>query len=159
MDFIVLSSNSRKLLYEIVNDDNPSAFLSKKFDGASINEKNEMRGILRELTDNGFLQIMWADDKPYYVTLNKSARDYEEQFADYQRKEKFERAESIIIGNNNTIKNSVIAGFVNENESKQPQSFYERHPVICSILVSLFTGIVLLFPFWKKIVDVIGRLF
>ena len=159
MDFIELPSNLRKLLFEIVSSDNPSAFLSRKMDGASAKERDELRGILHELTENGFLHIMWADDKPYHVMINNSARAYEEQLAEYQRKQKSERTESVIIGNNNTINNSFIAGSINVNESKQPKSFYEKHPVICGISISLVAGIVLLFPFWKKVVEFIRRLF
>ena len=159
MEFIVLPSNSRKLLSEIVSADNPAALLSEKIDSASANERDELYGIIRELTENGFLRILWADNKPYHVTINNSARTYEEQLADYQRSQKLDRAESVIIGNNNTINKSVIAGSVNVKEKKQKHNLYEEHPVICSIVISLVVGIVLMFSFWQKIVDIIEGLF
>ena len=62
----------------------------------------------------------------------------------------------IKIGNNNTIKNSNIAETINNNSpqnSNGKKIFYEKHPVICSFLISLGAGIVLLFHFWDNIIS------
>ncbi|MCI8365994.1 MAG: hypothetical protein HFJ66_00100 [Eggerthellaceae bacterium] len=40
-----------------------------------------------------------------------------------------------------------------------PPSFYERHPIACSLAISLSVGFILLFSFWKNIVDAIEGLF
>lgn len=61
----------------------------------------------------------------------------------------------IRIGNNNHIKNSNIAETIHScpNQSRNTKkNFYEKHPVICSFLISLIAGIVVLFSFWEKIV-------
>lgn len=61
----------------------------------------------------------------------------------------------INIGNNNTIKNSNIVETVNGTSSPNSnnvKSFYERHPVICSFLISLIAGVVVLFSFWNNII-------
>lgn len=159
MEFVLLPSNSRTLLFEIVSADDPAALLCEKYDNASARERDELRGILRELTENGFLRILWADNKPYYVTINNSARTYEEQLAEYKHSQKREQTGSVVIGNNNSINNSVIAESVNIREGKQNQNFYEKHPVICGFLISLVVGIVLLFSFWHKVIDCIEGLF
>ena len=45
---------------------------------------------------------------------------------------------SIRIGNGNTIKNSTIAEKIEGKEPEEKkESFYGRHPVLCSILISL----------------------
>jgi hypothetical protein len=60
---------------------------------------------------------------------------------------------SVNIGNGNKIRNSNIAEKIENHTdpvSNRKQTFFERHPVICSFLISLIAGIVLLFSFWGK---------
>ena len=60
----------------------------------------------------------------------------------------------IKIGDNNKIQNSTISEKIETSkENLEKKTFYERHPVICGFLISLFAGIVLLFPFWGKVVS------
>ena len=61
---------------------------------------------------------------------------------------------SINIGDNNKIKRLEI----NDDQSVK-KSFYEKHPVICGFLISLVAGIVLLFSFWDRIVNLIEGVF
>ena len=65
----------------------------------------------------------------------------------------------VIIGDNNKISNSIIAGNISSSETMKKKTFFERHPVICGLLISLSAGIVLLFSFWTKIIEFIERLF
>lgn len=71
---------------------------------------------------------------------------------------------SIKIGDKNKIKNSVIGhqfGSNNENirvpEAKK--TYAEKHPILISSLVSLIVGFILLFSFWKTIIDWLEGLF
>ena len=67
---------------------------------------------------------------------------------------------SIKIGNGKTIKNSTIAEKIEEKENEvTKRTFYGRHPVLCSILISLGVGFVLLFGFWKDIISFVEGLF
>lgn len=67
---------------------------------------------------------------------------------------------SIKIGNGNTIKNSTIAEKIEEKETEVTKgSFYIRHPVLCSILISFGVGFVLLFSYWKDIISFIEGVF
>lgn len=65
----------------------------------------------------------------------------------------------IQIGDNNKIKNTVIAdnGTVESNPIKK--KFYERHPVLISVIVSFTIGFILLFSFWHDIIAWIESLF
>lgn len=74
-----LSSNSARLLHEIVDVDNPAQVLCTLFEKATPKEDNELRGIIRELRQEGYIDVKWADGIPYFVTLNNSAKVYEEQ--------------------------------------------------------------------------------
>ena len=84
MDFKKLPSNSEKLLHKIVCADNPVQVLCNLFEKASPSEDDELRGIIRELRQEGYINVKWADNLPYFVTLNNSARVYEEQLAEYK---------------------------------------------------------------------------
>ena len=85
MNFIKLPSNSKKLLDDILQADNPTEMLSSRFDDISAKEDAELRGIIRELRESGYINVNWADNKPYLVTINNSARTYEEQLAEYEK--------------------------------------------------------------------------
>lgn len=84
MAFEKLPSNSERLLDELVQAENPVQVLCDYFDQASSREDDELRGILRELRELGFINVEWADNLPYIVTLNNSARTYKEQMAEFQ---------------------------------------------------------------------------
>lgn len=60
----------------------------------------------------------------------------------------------INIGDNNKIKNSCIAEKM-EIRSPVPEKkgFFEKHPVICSFLISLIAGVVVLFSFWEEVIS------
>lgn len=159
MDFQKLPSNSRVLLGEIVSAENSVALLNEKFDKASPQQDRELRGILRELKERGYLKIQWADNKPYRITINNSARTYEEQLIEYEKRQQAFVTQSITIGDNNKIKNSTIAGKINNFDKPKSNTFYDNHPIICGFLISLLAGIVLLLPFWGRIITFIEGLF
>lgn len=159
MEFQKLSLNSRALLSEIVSAENPIELLRDKFKKASPQQDRELRGILRELGERNYLKIQWADNKPHHITINNSARTYEEQLAEYEAKAHAFSSQSITIGNNNKINGSTIAGTMSTTGTDKKGGFYENHPVICSVLISLFVGIVLLFSFWGRIISFIEGLF
>lgn len=84
MDFIKLPSNAEEILFELVHSDNPVQLLCGYFEHASQHENDELREILRELRASGYLEIKWAGNLPYIVTLNNSARTYSERLAEYE---------------------------------------------------------------------------
>lgn len=158
MDFKKLSSNSKKLLDEILIADNPAEMLCEKFDKAKGQEDDELRAILRELRENGYINIHWADNKPYYVIINNSARTYDERLAEFEKQQTvYINDNSINIGDNNKIKSSQIAHHINKNTDEK--NFAEKHPIIVSLITGLITGIILLFSFWDRIINWIEGLF
>lgn len=84
MSFSKLPSNSKKLLDDILNTDNPSDFLYKLYKDSPTKEKDILCGIIRELKEKGFMDVKWADNVPYSVTIHNSARTYEEQLKEYE---------------------------------------------------------------------------
>lgn len=84
MSFTKLPANARQLLLELVQADNPTQMLCTRFDKSSQKESEALCGILRELREEGYINIDWAGNRPYRVVLNNSARTYEEQRAEYE---------------------------------------------------------------------------
>lgn len=84
--FEKLPSNSKKLLDDILQSDNPSEFLRKCYVDTPAKDKDVIRGIIRELIGKRFIEVKWADNAPYYVTIHNSAWTYEEQLKEYESK-------------------------------------------------------------------------
>ena len=167
MEFRKLPNNSRKLLAEIVQAENPTQFLCDCFNGASKKEADELRGILHELREFGYVSVEWADNKPYLVTLSNAGRTYEEQFAEYEAQNLVSKSvhyagpvtnNSVHIGNGNKIKHSNIAGSMQES-SNENRSFFERHPLLTGILGAVVAGVILMFSIWESIITWIEGIF
>ena len=84
MGFIKLPSNSEKILLELAHADNPTQALNAHYDSCSIQEKRVLDGIVRELKECGYINVKWADNMPWIVSLNNSARTYGDQLAEYE---------------------------------------------------------------------------
>lgn len=163
MELIKLSSNSKALMEEIIQADNPSEFLCQKFKGITQEEDTELRAMIRELREGGYINIKWADGIPYYVTANNAARTYSERLAEYE-KERQQMHTTIIdnsvkIGDGNTISDSTIASSIVKSDKSDKKSFFDRHPVVCGIFISVCAGVILLFSFWSQIIEFLEGLF
>ncbi|KXY86692.1 MULTISPECIES: hypothetical protein [Bacillus] len=71
---------------------------------------------------------------------------------------------SIRIGDKNKIKNSSIGHQYNnlsgeKKNSEEKKTFSAKYPLLASAVVSLLIGFLLLFNFWKDIVNWIENLF
>ena len=167
MGFHKLPSNSKALLDALVNADNPTHELCTRWDIAVGAEMDELKGIISELRKLGYINVKFADNKPYIVTLTNSARTYNERLAEHETTKEKQGAtyiidQSIRIGDHNKIKKSNIAGRMgNQTEDKASlkKKFFEEHPIFLNIIIGLITGFILLFSFWQNIVDWIEGLF
>lgn len=158
MYFEKISNNSRLILSEINASANPTQMLCQKFESYTSKEKDELRSILKELSNKNYIKIQWANNKPYHVIITNSGRSYEEQLLEHENELSKMNSVTINVGNNNKFKNSPIS--INNSE-KLPniKSFYEKHPWISGVLISLFAGIICMFSFWDKIIKLIETLF
>ncbi len=167
MEFEKLPSNSKALLDTLVSSDNPTQELCKHWDSAIGTEMDELKGVIRELSKLGYINVKFADNKPYIVTLTNSARTYNERLAEYEAERARQGAtyivdQSVRIGDNNNISNTNIVGGTGnqqENNTSSKKKFSEKHPIFISVIVGLITGVVLLFSFWQDIVNWIEGLF
>ena len=168
MLFNKLPSNTKRLLDEIISAENPTQYLSDRFDVATSTEDDELRCLLWELKEGGYITIMWAENKPYRVVINNAARTYNERLAEYEK----ERAatqnitynitdKSVTIGNGNKIKGSVIAGEIDNSSVNVPEkkTFFTERPVLSAIIAGVVVAFIMMFSFWEKIVEFIEGLF
>lgn len=58
----------------------------------------------------------------------------------------------INIGDGNKIKNSNIAERIENVDIEKNKRFYEKHPWVAGVLISVIAGIILLFTFWGNII-------
>lgn len=167
MAFQKLPSNSKALLDALVNADNPTQELCERWDSATGAEMDELKGIISELRQLGYLNVQYADNKPYRVSLTNSARTYNERLAEHEDERARQSAtyivdQSVRIGDHNKINNSNIAGRIQnqpDNNTSAKKKFSEKHPILLSVIVGLATGFILLFSFWQDIVNWIEGLF
>lgn len=83
--FQKLPSNSQKLLEDILAADDSAQMLRDRFEKCSKREDDELRGMIGELVEKGYIKVMWGDNVPYHVQVRNSARTYHEQLAEYER--------------------------------------------------------------------------
>ncbi len=58
---------------------------------------------------------------------------------------------SITIGDNNNIKDSIIAENCPEKVISDKKNYFQKHPIVCGIFIAVISGFILTFSFWEKI--------
>lgn len=161
MSFKKLPRNSKQLLDEIIAADNPADMLAKRFDGLTNSEDAELRSIIRELREEGFINVRWADNVPYFVTINNSARTYNERLQEYESEKRacVTIDQSVKIGDGNKICDSTIASLVQGGVASPKKTFWEKHPILTGVIGAVIAGAILMFSFWEKIVAFIEGVF
>lgn len=148
-----------QLLQDLQAADNPTDYLSSLFDSIDYKDDMRLRRFLQTLSNRGYINIpLWADNKPYYVELLEPDGVFEHQPAAININDDH----SIVIGDGVSISRSSI-GIHQDTKSIQREtrhkSLFEKHPVVCSLIISFIVGFVFLFSFWKDIVNAIEGLF
>lgn len=99
MEFNKLPSNSEKILLKIEQAENPTQALTNLYRECLGKKRQILDGIIQELVKKKYIKVSWADNLPYLVTVNNSARTYEEQLSEYkskQMKQEQQRIKNII---------------------------------------------------------------
>lgn len=160
MSFKQLPQNSKHLLDEIIVADNPADMLAKRFDGLTNSEDVELRSIIHELCEEGFIKVQWSSNVPYIVTINNSARTYNERLQEYESEKRASVTidRSVKIGDGNKICGSIIAS-QNQGTASPKKTFWGKHPILTGVIVAVIAGVILMFSFWEKIVVFIEEVF
>lgn len=68
MEISRLSIDAEKILNGIVQAENPTHFLCECFKNLSAKEDENLRSIIQELCQTGYIDVsMWASNEPYHV--------------------------------------------------------------------------------------------
>ena len=132
--FTKLPSNSEKLLNELVQAKNPTELLCEKVRAVTGKNEEELMGIIRELRKEDYIDVKWADDLPYIVILNNSARTYNEQLAEYERQLQVHQSKSPEKRNTNKER---VAEFIQRGERIGKE---EYHPACDGFPISYVAG-------------------
>ncbi len=127
-----LPNNIRLLLKDIVNSENPTEMICSRLENGSSREKNVLKGILRELINGGYIEILWADNKPHYIQINNSAITYEEQEEKYELMREVNNADKklkeydVFISHANSDKNDYVNHLVETIKKLGINIFYDK---------------------------------
>lgn len=123
MQFYILPENSKNMLDAILRTENPVQMLSNQFRDASSEEDGVLRGILRELIQAGYIQIHWADNIPWNVIVNNSARTYDERLNEFQERSNVKPVTAVSIGTINAQQGLVSIGDIHSSTISFDYSF------------------------------------
>ena len=84
MAFHKLPSNSKQLLDDLLQAENPSEMLCRRYDSLCRKAQDELHGVIRELCEEGYIDVFWADNLPCEVAILNPARTYHERLAEYE---------------------------------------------------------------------------
>ena len=125
--FTKLPSNSEKLLNELVQAKNPTELLCEKVRAVTGKNEEELMGIIRELRKEDYIDVKWADDLPYIVTLNNSARTYGEKLAEYEKQLQVHQSKSPEKRNTNKER---VAEFIQRGERIGKEEYHQPRTTI-----------------------------
>ena len=168
--FQKLPLNSEKLLDDILDASNPVDMLEKRFESCTSQEDNELRGMIGELEENGYLTVFWGSDVPIFIQIKNSARTYHEQLKYYEKDQMnvvnnynfnvqntsalrpiFDtiRQEAEKLENNEELLRQIDSA--RENIGKP--SFFQQYNSLISSAANHETFLVAIAPYLKKITD------
>ena len=77
MSFIRISKEAEELLMEILEHEQDSDYWKVRFDNLSNRDDIILRGCFKELRENGLINVQFADDYPYFITILRDGYLYE----------------------------------------------------------------------------------
>jgi len=119
---------------------------------------DESRGYWHDCGNEDFAKVekLYQEGRDYLVTL-KDVGNMASRLEDYMRPEGnvvniTKTDNSIHVGDKNKFNKSVIHNNIANDEKEFQKRFFERHPWISGLVISIVAGLILMFPFWDKIV-------
>lgn len=115
--FVKLPSNSKQLMNDILQAENPTKYLCTRFEECESERDDEvLRSLVRELVEGGYINIPgWAENAPEYVEINNLARTYKEREAEFERQMNLQSSTVFNIGTINANGSNLVLGDVNNS--------------------------------------------
>lgn len=113
--FDKLPSNSRILLKDILEADEPAEMLAERFENCTDKEDGYLRAMIRELIEKGLIEVQWADNVPYYMEINNSGITYFERESEYEKMQKQSQGTTVNINTLNATGSNIVFGDSNNS--------------------------------------------
>lgn len=139
MSFTRVSKEAENVLMEILEHEHDDDYWKIRFDGLSNRDDIVLRGCFKELREGGLINVEYADNYPYLITILKDGYLYEKHLEEEKDAEltPFERELNELLKRAKDIKAPINAAPLgtNINEYNQPseiwmndvQIFYENY--------------------------------
>ena len=159
MEYDYISPDSEEILNLIVTASNPSQVLCDLFNASDSSKADKLRSIIGELQAQNYIKVFWADGIPYHVTVNNKASEYKNKASIKDQNHSSTHItidKSINIGNGNYFTDSPVG---NDNRVQnhlhgagKKEKFWNRHPIITSVIATIIASFIMLFSFWANII-------
>lgn len=111
--FEELAENERKLLKEIIEADEKNENINQLIeDKLKDDKKNIIKEIIHGLDSNGLVNVFWADNIPYRVSLTNPGRNYFEREAKYLKRMESNKNNIYNFGDISIDRGNFVAGDV-----------------------------------------------
>lgn len=111
--FEELAENERKLLKEIIEADEKNENINQLIeDKLKDDKKNIIKEIIHGLDSNGLVNVFWADNIPYRVSLTNPGRTYFEREAKYLKRMELNKNNIYNFGDISIDRGNFVAGDV-----------------------------------------------
>lgn len=111
--FEELAENEKDLLKEIIEADNKNENINELIENKLKNDKKDIiKGIIGVLHSNGLVDVFWAANTPYRISLTNPGRTYFEREEKYYRRMKENAKNTYNFGNIYADRGNVILGNV-----------------------------------------------
>lgn len=150
-----IPSTPNDLYDHLRSSDNPAEAAANLFEGIGFDEDVRLRFLFRALKDEGLIKVFWAGNRSYRVVAYDematapTGTTVVNHYDDH----------SVTIGAGAHVKNSSIGSSIAQTNGGDKKGFYEKHPVACTVVLSLLVGLVLMFSFWKDAIAFLEGLF
>jgi hypothetical protein len=120
VNFINISEEATSLLVEILEHEKESNYWPERFKGMERREDTILRGCFGELKDNKLINVVWADNLPYQISILKDGyiigEDAQKEML--ESLSPFEKSLHLLIKRTKTIKSPINAASINVSISE-----------------------------------------
>ena len=101
---MMISEKAEELFQEIINNINKNAYWEKRFETLNSSEDIALRTLFKELVDENFIKVYWADNIPYHIEILSNWQTY------FNKKKLYDDSPKNIFTNNfyGTVTNAQI---------------------------------------------------
>lgn len=114
-NIVELTSQTQKILNDIFEHQDDSSYWEECFNSFDSKEDAITRSCFEELRQVGFIDVRWADNYPYHISILGPAYIYHDEYLNRSSKSEFERQMQDLLDRTKTIKRPINAATFGTN--------------------------------------------